>query len=404
MPSTFAWLDQSEEQRRRVLDVVDLFREQGTVDELGLGTIRDAMADILFPGTSNLMTRSCYYLFVPWLYQRLERQKVPSSEVATKAKREELKLIERLLEAGETEGVIGRRARGGLKRLPSSIYWAGMKRLGICLFDGSQDSYHRSLDRYYKRRQQSVETDEKERVGGGRANWHPRLPPARANWPGEAKLELTPGEAEFIRDQISLAAGASLLAHLIRAKDAPGGVDFPWAHPRMGEFSPKIRHELLHAQNLSEIMHGAALLYNLILAEMTASEKFQTEYNERLAEWTTIVKGRLGQFREWNRNEAWQCLEGDGARIPTPTKEFINRWCDLVLEAGPQPIPRSETARLLVRNRERRLKGPLARVDNARARELWYGASSARQLQFRWSNAAVIINDVVSVLESPAHA
>ena len=53
MPSTFAWLDQSEEQRRRVLDVIDMFKEQGTVDELGLGTVRDALPDILFPGTSN---------------------------------------------------------------------------------------------------------------------------------------------------------------------------------------------------------------------------------------------------------------------------------------------------------------------------------------------------------------
>src|SRR3954468_9201333 len=228
MPSTFAWLDQSEEQRRRVLDVVDLFREQGTVDELGLGTIRDATAAILFPGTSNLMTRSCYYLFVPWLYQRMERQKVPSSEVAPKARREELKLIERLLEAGETEGVIGRRARGGLKRLPSSIYWPGMKRLGICLFDGSQDSYHRSLDRFYRRRHESVQTDDGENVGGGRPNWHARLPAARSEWPAEAKLDLTATEAEFIRDQISLAAGTSLLAHLVRAKDAPVDVEFPW--------------------------------------------------------------------------------------------------------------------------------------------------------------------------------
>ena len=35
----------------RMMDVIDLFRENGTVDELGLGTIRDAIADRLFPGT-----------------------------------------------------------------------------------------------------------------------------------------------------------------------------------------------------------------------------------------------------------------------------------------------------------------------------------------------------------------
>src|SRR3954452_17566035 len=107
MASVFAWLDQSEEQRRKVLDVVDLFKEQGTVDELGLGTIRDAFADLLFPGTSNLMTRAAYFLFVPWMYQRLERQKVASSEFAAKARREELRLVERLLDNSETEGVIG---------------------------------------------------------------------------------------------------------------------------------------------------------------------------------------------------------------------------------------------------------------------------------------------------------
>ncbi len=52
MTSTFGWLDTDSEQRRRMLEVVDLFKEEGTVDELGIGSIRDALADSLFPGTS----------------------------------------------------------------------------------------------------------------------------------------------------------------------------------------------------------------------------------------------------------------------------------------------------------------------------------------------------------------
>jgi hypothetical protein len=47
MTSAFAWLDHSEEQRRQILDVLDLFREKSTVDELGLGTIRDAFTNML---------------------------------------------------------------------------------------------------------------------------------------------------------------------------------------------------------------------------------------------------------------------------------------------------------------------------------------------------------------------
>src|SRR5579863_8105027 len=100
MASTFAWLDHSEEQRRQMLDILDLFREKGTVDELGLGAIRDAFADMLFPGTGALQTRARYFLFVPWIYLRLEGQRVPSAEIARKARKAEIDLIERLLASG----------------------------------------------------------------------------------------------------------------------------------------------------------------------------------------------------------------------------------------------------------------------------------------------------------------
>ncbi len=49
--SYFSWMDYSERERREALDVIDLFSEQDTRDELGIGTVRDAFADLLFPGT-----------------------------------------------------------------------------------------------------------------------------------------------------------------------------------------------------------------------------------------------------------------------------------------------------------------------------------------------------------------
>jgi hypothetical protein len=68
VPSAFGWLDYSARERRAMLEIVDLFREKGTVDELGVGTIRDAFADHLFPGTSTLHSRARYFLFIPWVY------------------------------------------------------------------------------------------------------------------------------------------------------------------------------------------------------------------------------------------------------------------------------------------------------------------------------------------------
>jgi hypothetical protein len=85
--STFVWLDHSERERRKMLDVVDLFREHDTRDELGVGSVRDAFADMLFPGTSTIMTRARYFLLVSWTYQKLERSHVKSGEIGPRARR-----------------------------------------------------------------------------------------------------------------------------------------------------------------------------------------------------------------------------------------------------------------------------------------------------------------------------
>lgn len=56
MLSTFAWLDHSGSDRRKALDIVDLFREQDTRDEFGIGTVRDAVADSLLAGVRTIQT------------------------------------------------------------------------------------------------------------------------------------------------------------------------------------------------------------------------------------------------------------------------------------------------------------------------------------------------------------
>jgi hypothetical protein len=84
--SQFVWLDYSEHERRKMLDAIDLFREHDTVDELGVGSVRDTFGDLFFPGTSTIMTRARYFLIVPWIYQLLERQRVDSEKIADRAR------------------------------------------------------------------------------------------------------------------------------------------------------------------------------------------------------------------------------------------------------------------------------------------------------------------------------
>lgn len=42
------WIDFSEKEREKVLDVVNLLTEEGAVDELGIGIIRDSFANLFF--------------------------------------------------------------------------------------------------------------------------------------------------------------------------------------------------------------------------------------------------------------------------------------------------------------------------------------------------------------------
>ncbi|MDD5747726.1 MAG: DUF6361 family protein [Actinomycetota bacterium] len=77
VPSTFGWVDFGEHERRQMMEMLDLFRKPETRDEMGLGTIRDSFSDYFFPGTSTIQTRPKYMLLVPWIYRKLEKNRVP---------------------------------------------------------------------------------------------------------------------------------------------------------------------------------------------------------------------------------------------------------------------------------------------------------------------------------------
>ena len=145
LQSSVAWIDFSEQDRRKMMEVVSLFRQRDTRDELGLGSIRDALANRFFPGTTTLQTRARYFLFVPWLYRYFEQRRVPSAKIARRPRNNEVKLIHALQAAGDSDGIIGRVSGASLHRFPASIYWNGLRRWGILRHPGSQAHYHRWL-------------------------------------------------------------------------------------------------------------------------------------------------------------------------------------------------------------------------------------------------------------------
>jgi hypothetical protein len=392
--SSLAWLDYSEHERRRALDVIDKFREHEARDELGIGVIRDGLADLFFPGTGTVQTRARYFFFVPWIYKRLEQRRVGSHEVKAKARRAEVELIEKLLEAGETEGVIGRMRRAGLKRLPSSIYWQGLGVLGIRRFYGSQELYHRSLDRY-QRGGLSLRADDGELLDRPSAfNWDPALPAAPTGFPADVDLRLTEEEADYLRDRITHARPDSLFRYFADLEDEPPEVEFPWDHPALRGASRHLCDQLEHARNFSEVIQGAALLYNLILARLSKSDDLIATYTEDLGAWAGMLRERRAEHRSWDREAFWRTVASTNANVSFHTRAFVTAWLDLALGGEAGGVADSERAESLVRNREIMLKRRQARVNGGRALELWQGASGTRRLNYRWPIAHRVLTDM----------
>jgi Family of unknown function (DUF6361) len=399
--SYFAWLDYSEHDRRVALDVIDKFREHETRDELGLAAVRDGFADLFFPGTGTVQTRPRYFLFVPWLYLRLEARKVPSAEVRAKARKLELALVETLLADADGDGVIGRLARQRLKRLPSSIYWQGLGALGIRLYPGSQEQYHRSLDRFYRSGALALRAEDGELLDRARArNWHPALPEPPENFPDAATLDLTAEEAEFLAERVAVAAPESLLRHLADRGDALDDVELPW--DVVQELPAALRAQLEHARNFSEVMHGAALLYNLMLAELRGWPELINDYAAALDEWREMMQERRDAHAAWDRAGFWETVRSTQANVTPATRTFVDHWLTLALAPGGEDPAGSDVARVLVTERERQLKRGQARLLNRRALELWQGASGAGRLNYRWPVARRMLADMRAALDGEA--
>ena len=272
--STLSWLDSSEQERSAVLELVSALNEPGTLDELGIGTIRDTFADALFPGTSTIQTRARYFLFIPWILQMVERR--PTSNPEGRARQLQLQLCNALDRAhGASEGVIGREAREALQRWPISIYWLGLSRWGIRRYPGPLSSYFTRLRRptSWLTLTQAIEEEVEERryesPDNPRGNWAdiPKIP---EGFPEEATFDLTPEEAQFLSEQVALSHPQAYLAHLLKFGDAANsnGSDFPWQHPAARTSLPGVQAWLDDARLFSLVHQGATLLYNHTLADL----------------------------------------------------------------------------------------------------------------------------------------
>lgn len=404
MPSFLAWLDYSEGQRRKVLDVIDAFRQKDSRDELGLGGVRDAFADALFPGTGTVQTRARYFLFIPWIYRSLQDRGVSASEVVLSARKSEVALIKALVDGGETNGVIGIERRERLKRLPSSIYWLGLEKWRIRRLHGSQADFHRMWKRIGGAGQ-SLRNDDGEHLSDSYAfPWHAKLPDAPPGFPWKASFKLTAEESRYLREQVTTLHPRTLLAFLLDHCEPWEPVAFPWEHPRAGDAPAYVREELAEARIFSEVMLGAAILYNLLLAEKLAAahsadagpaDERVDDYRAQLKDWARR-EGCAPLPSGWPTDSFWDIAPTTNSNISPRARMFVSAWAVHAAEIRVGGKADTAAARQLISDRELAVKGPKkARLHDASALALWNGAAGMGQMDFRWGRTQRIALDIL---------
>lgn len=404
MASTFAWIDNSSEDRRRVLDAIESLKETDARDELGLGSIRDGFSNALFPGTGTAQSRAAYFLFVPWTYLRLKVRKVRADTIEDQARKLEVKLIKELLNSKDTDGVIGKVSQERLKRLPSSIYWNGLRAWGIFERPMNVDEYHRQFNEFCEYEEDRDE-DHQLIDGAGRRDWSATIPPPPAEFPTGASFKLSAAERRWLIDRVILTNGQSLLAWLLRHATTVEG-DAPWEHPQAPSFPPAIARLVDHARFFSEAMAGAPFLYNLMLAEQLKVEEqrktLSARYRQSLIEWRERLAPRRSVLSAWSLQSFWELVR-PLANVHAGARGFVEDWIRLRGWETSDGLADSTVARALIERRERQLKGPRARLGNERALELWGGESGTGRLTYRWSNVVQLLTDLRPEL-APTHA
>jgi|TARA_R110002049_G_scaffold294148_1_gene480118 hypothetical protein len=385
MNSYISWVDFDPEARQYARELLALAKSPDARDELGLATLRDGISDVLFPATSTIHTRLRYMFFIPWLVQFADQE--------TKGVRDHFKTLEydliRALKRGHSgDGIIGGTTGDSLKRLPSSVYWAALGNLGIRNLKGTIGSMLA------------------DKAGDLRDNlWHPDLPKPPSGLLKTASFKLQPEEKAFFLGRLQEQAKDSLfheilstpgLASQLRNNDRTATDIAPWD---LIDVSPQNANLLKQARVFSDLMYGAALLYNLLLMRKAAQDEnsymvkngkaSSKELQQKVADWQSLERSDL---EEW---DVHALANLQNRKVKPDTLSFISNWQKLVLVTG--DLANSAKAQEFITNREYGLKGrqKKARLSHQDALRRWSGLAGMNPMMFRWPIAHGYINELI---------
>ena len=303
----------SQEELARKNKVLQMVRDQTAIDELGFGRIRDAFANMMFPGMSTLQRRAKYFAVMPSLYYQATKKHYNSvRDVRAQIVKWEIRLTDMLVNgAGNDEnkktGITGRSMLTAAKNDPSKfvkydptyIYMNGLRTFGM--IKGDIDIYHLIFDRSkqvyqqkpkYKASEEGEMSDSEDKSGLIQF-----IAPCEEVYDFDngtmLPLELTKKEADYIKGHIvnSIKSMDSMLAYILRNNvavfpeyDSLGRI---W-HDMPKDFSEYMKQYRM-GQRFSHLAYVVQLRFNHIMAmfneQKDEADKLQARIEEVLEQY-----------------------------------------------------------------------------------------------------------------------
>lgn len=365
-----------------MLQVMKMLSEPVALDELGIGRIRDAFADMMFPGMSTLQKHMKYFSLMPQVYKKAtEKRYNRLSEVRGEIVRLERIMTKNLIEGSPvgTTGITGseavKKSANYVKYDPAYIYNSGLQVFGILrnpqvdeLIYSASKNIH-AMPTKYKSRDDDDEMDSDVDVKGGLYQFC-SFPNVEYDFTQECSIALTEADKCFITEHIcrSKACEGSLLRFLIEHTDYELGNHFEDIDAK--SLPNGIATVVEHAQCFANFIYVIHLRYNYIFSEYSDKEML-SEFNEEL------------ERHKWSGTDIDTVLQ-----IVTIRDNGSKLFCHQVAEDIANEDWTSLDRHII--DRERHVKGSRHKIGN----KPYEHRIHHYKLSFRWETAKTFIEEL----------
>ncbi|WP_233787534.1 DUF6361 family protein [Pseudomonas yangonensis] len=393
--SQLGWVDFSNEDRDRVKHALSQLAQPGTLDELGIGGLRDAFADLMFPGFSTLQTRAKYFISVPRIirdYLQLSCARQRKQPFGHYLEEQEAQLSELLRErhrdSGQT-GISGFSLQKGerVSRQPSSIYWVGLRTWKLIYTQGSLRQFAQavgSADEPWEA-QPDEAGDDSDAYSPSRLVHLDRYEP---DWLASVSIELTESEARFLSEKFKAGPEYNLATELersgLREQALVKGRDgFPALAAWVGgqaQLPRQTRDNVAMAQAFSELIYGAHLRLNILLVRNGAEYRpLLNSYSDEWDAWRSQAHAQPQEIGQW--------LAHTQVVLPDHTRAFLDNWArGIAGNAREAELDRLIEAQARANKNQRSILNRRLPEDFK-----WHGMA---RLDYRWAQVRNVLRDI----------